>query len=222
MYFLKQVVARSRYSEARIAAAIERGTRQVVILGAGYDTFGLRNENSDLVVFEVDHPATQREKRARIARTWPHERENLKFVPVDFSQQDFMACLRETGFRPDEPSFFSWLGVTIYMEKRDVFGTLTKLSKLKATEAVFDYGVPLEAYPLGRHEGFHDLLAHFAAKGEPWRSWFNPLDLHARLKELGFSKIEDLSPSKIAAYCGYEPISETEPGGHFLHISKGI
>lgn len=55
------MAARSRFAEDRLAEAFERGVRQLVLLGAGLDTFSLRNPMAmgGLRVFEVDHPATQ-------------------------------------------------------------------------------------------------------------------------------------------------------------------
>ena len=60
------VVSRSRFSEEALAASVARGTRQVVVLGAGLDTFALRNPFPDVRVFEVDFPATQAWKRERL------------------------------------------------------------------------------------------------------------------------------------------------------------
>jgi methyltransferase (TIGR00027 family) len=61
--------ARSRIAEDAIAKAVERGVRQIVILGAGLDTFALRNPHGarDIRIYEVDHPATQAWKRQRLA-----------------------------------------------------------------------------------------------------------------------------------------------------------
>src|ERR1700677_3321572 len=59
--------ARSRIAEDALAGAVERGTRQIVVLGAGLDTFALRNPHSarQILIYEVDHPATQAWKRER-------------------------------------------------------------------------------------------------------------------------------------------------------------
>ena len=59
--------ARSRIAEDALSKAVERGVRQVVILGAGLDTFALRNPHAARIsIFEVDHPATQAWKRQRL------------------------------------------------------------------------------------------------------------------------------------------------------------
>jgi methyltransferase (TIGR00027 family) len=62
------IAARSRFSEDTLAAGVARGVRQIVVLGAGLDTFSLRNPHAGLGVrvFEVDYPATQGWKRERL------------------------------------------------------------------------------------------------------------------------------------------------------------
>src|SRR5689334_8184254 len=59
------IAARARLAEDTLAAAIARGTRQLVVLGAGLDTYAYRAPLAGgLRVFEVDHPATQAWKRS--------------------------------------------------------------------------------------------------------------------------------------------------------------
>jgi methyltransferase (TIGR00027 family) len=61
------IAVRTRFAEDALAAAVERGVRQVVVLGAGLDTYAYRNTLRDrLRIFEVDHPATQAWKRQRL------------------------------------------------------------------------------------------------------------------------------------------------------------
>ena len=83
------VAVRSRFAEDCLAAAAARGIRQAVVLGAGLDTFGLRNPHAGvgLHVFEVDHPTTQAWKRERLAKAGLPVPASLSFVPVDFERQ---------------------------------------------------------------------------------------------------------------------------------------
>src|SRR5271163_1910279 len=62
-------VMRSRYTEDCLAESLAHGVRQYVIMGAGLDTFGCRQPSwaTSLRIFEVDHPATQRWKRAKLS-----------------------------------------------------------------------------------------------------------------------------------------------------------
>src|SRR6185295_3341770 len=82
------LVARARRAEDALAAAVERGVGQYVVLGAGLDTFAYRNPFSPerLRVFEVDFPATQAWKRELLSRTRIAEPPSLSFVPMDFER----------------------------------------------------------------------------------------------------------------------------------------
>ena len=96
------IAARSRFAEDSLSAAVSRGVRQAVVLGAGLDTFSLRNPHapSGLHVFEVDHPATQAWKRDRLAREGIALPASLTFALVDFEQQaSLMDCVPQ-GSRP--------------------------------------------------------------------------------------------------------------------------
>src|SRR3954453_4097871 len=81
------IAVRSRFAEDALALAQQRGVRQLVILGAGLDTYAYRTPPSDLRIFEVDHPATQAWKRERLAQAGIAVPPALSFVPVDFERQ---------------------------------------------------------------------------------------------------------------------------------------
>ena len=111
------VVARSRFAEDELSAAIKRGLGQYVILGAGLDTFAYRNPCSakGLKIFEVDHPATQAWKRILLEDAGMQIPPTLAFVPLDLENQSLSDQLPKAGSRTDQPCFFAWLGVTMYL-----------------------------------------------------------------------------------------------------------
>ena len=129
-YLRAIVVARTRFVEDELSVAIKRGVRQYVILGAGLDTFAYRNPYStkDLKVFEVDYPATQEWKRQLFNAAKIPIPETLSFTPIDFESQVLADQLREAGFRTDEPSFFSWLGVTMYLTRETMMATMQHIA----------------------------------------------------------------------------------------------
>src|SRR5579863_3988953 len=75
---------RNRYAEDCLAECAERGLTQYVIVGAGLDTFAFRQPKwaSSICIFEVDHPATQRWKRDRLAAAGIVIPPNLRFVLI--------------------------------------------------------------------------------------------------------------------------------------------
>ena len=93
--------ARSRIAEDALSGAVERGVRQIVILGAGLDTFALRNPHGalEIRIYEVDHPATQAGKRERLAEAQIALPPWLVLVPVDFERDDVGEKLVAAGFQ---------------------------------------------------------------------------------------------------------------------------
>ncbi|PYM09006.1 MAG: SAM-dependent methyltransferase [Candidatus Rokuibacteriota bacterium] len=196
------LVARSRVAEDALATAVAAGVRQYVVLGAGLDTFAYRNPYpaESLRVFEVDHPATQAWKRELLDRAGIPAPASLTFVPVDFETQALSERLRESGFRTEAPTFFSWLGVTMYLTRETVMATLAFVAGgPPGCGITFDYLIPPASLPLLRRIGFLLLAHRLKAAGEPWRTWFDPTVLARDLRELGFTQLEDLDAATLDA-----------------------
>ena len=140
--------ARSRIAEDALSRAVEEGIRQIVILGAGLDTFALRNPHGArrIRIYEVDHPATQAWKRQRLAEAQIALPPWLILVPVDFERDDLGEKLAATGFQQNSPAFFTWLGVVPYLTQDAIRGTLAYMSSIQNSEVVFDYMEPPEAF----------------------------------------------------------------------------
>jgi methyltransferase (TIGR00027 family) len=215
------VASRSRFAEDSLALAVARGVRQAVVLGAGLDTFGLRNPHAHdgLRVFEADRPATQQWKRECLAKANLPIPEWLHFAAVDFERQACIDPLAATGFNPREPAFFAWLGVVPYLSRDAIFATLSSIANVPDAEVVFDYGEPPEAYPADRRAGYEAMIARAVAAGEPWLSFFNPAELRLALARLGFSDIEDLAPMQVAARYGVQRDPDA-PGGHIVRARR--
>jgi len=196
------LAARSRYAEDRLRGAIGRGVRQYVILGAGLDTYAYRARpgREGLRVFEVDHPATQSWKRARLQRAGIAVPDSLVFVPLDFERQVLSEELAAAGFRADRPSFFSWLGVVMYLTLEPAVATLRFIAALPPSSGVaFDYAQPATGLNAAEGAARDALAARVARAGEPFRLFFEPLRLAAMLQQLGFRDLEDLGPEEIGA-----------------------
>ncbi len=192
------LVARSRYAEDMLAAAVARGVTQYVVLGAGLDTFALRNPFPGLRVFEVDHPATQAWKRELMAKSGLREPEGVAYVPVDFEAQGLGEELAAAGFAEGDPSFFAWLGVVPYLTLAAFRATVGWIGmQPRGSGVVLDYGQPREVLP-AREQLEHDsLTSRVALAGEPFRLFFTPGEMAA---ELGaFGTIEDMGAVEINA-----------------------
>lgn len=100
------MAARSRFAEDELAAAVQQGVRQYVVLGAGLDTFAYRNPFPGLRVFEVDFPATQEWKRSLLAAAGIPTPANVTFVALDFEHQTLAEGLAEAGLERNRSAFF--------------------------------------------------------------------------------------------------------------------
>jgi len=195
------VVLRSRFAEERLRRAVERGVRQYVILGAGYDTFAYRQPGwaAALQVIEVDQPASQRAKRDRLDAAGIAVPPNARFAAIDFERQTLRKGLAASGVDLDAPVFLSCLGVLVYLTREAVVDLFRFVASLPAgSECAFTFG--------GRSgmnaDGGSPLAAMAAQVGEPFRS---PLDLHevrAILGSVGLGDPEVMTVTEQAEYLG--------------------
>jgi methyltransferase (TIGR00027 family) len=192
------VVVRSRLAEDEWTQSKQRGICQYVILGAGLDTFAYRNPDQDSRIFEVDLPATQQWKRDCLRAAGIEEPPSLTFVPINFERSTLAEALGQVGFSHDEPAFFSWLGVTMYLEEEAIVSTLCFIASLApGSGLVFDYAVLPSLQSPTERRAMEYLAARVAEHGEPWKTYFDPASLAAMLRSLGFSKVEDLGPEQL-------------------------
>jgi methyltransferase (TIGR00027 family) len=211
--------ARSRIAEDALAGAVERGVRQVVILGAGLDTFAFRNPHAalEIRVYEVDHPATQAWKLERLTEAQIASPSSLVFVPVDFERDDLEDNLAAAGFQHDRPAFFTWLGVVPYLTQDAINRTLHFISSIPNAEVVFDYLEPPEAFSAELRQIEKARAEQLEKMGERSDRRFEPADIAAVLRGHGFCAIEDIGYPEIASRFG-GVIQGLAPGQAGLHV----
>jgi methyltransferase (TIGR00027 family) len=210
--------ARSRIAEDALSAAVERGIRQIVILGAGLDTFALRNPHGarQIRVYEVDHPATQAWKRQRLAEAQVAFPPSLVLVPVDFERDDLGEKLAAAGFQQSSPAFFTWLGVVPYLTEHAIGRTLDYMASTPNSEVVFDYMEPPAAsseevrqLQTERTEQLKKLNEHSVS--------FEPASIAEVLRSHGFRAIEDVAFQEIASRYG-RAVKGLAPGHLGVHV----
>jgi methyltransferase (TIGR00027 family) len=215
------IAIRSRIAEDALAAAIKRGVRQLVVLGAGLDTYAYRAPSQNLRIFEVDHPATQAWKRERLAEAEIPLPAALTFVSVDFERETLTDGLAAAGFDSAQQTFFTWLGVVPYLSDEAIFATLGTIAGLPGgAHVVFDYvNPPASVTEPGRRAAHEALSERVAAIGESIRNHFDSGALHVRLKALGFRDVEDSGWAEISER--FFPGRPVSSGGsaHVLHAS---
>ncbi|MCL2790203.1 MAG: class I SAM-dependent methyltransferase [Desulfobulbus sp.] len=197
------MAARSRHAENMLKEARQRGVDQYVVLGAGLDTFACRHaavDNGGLRIFEVDHPDTQAWKRQSLRLAGIAVPNHCTFVPMDFEHQTLAEGLRQSGFDLSRPAFFSWLGVVMYLTADAIDATLLTVAALPTGSGiVFDYMVVPELLSPAARAVFDRLASQVATAGEPFQTFFTPPLLASHLRELGFGRIDDMSPTALDA-----------------------
>jgi methyltransferase (TIGR00027 family) len=220
------IAARSRFSEDTMAACVARGVRQIVILGAGLDTFSLRNPHVELGarVFEVDYPATQAWKRERLRQAGLDLPATLTFAPVDFERQSLLEGLSAVGFHADQPAYFQWLGVVPYLTREAIVSTLDFIAGIAGSEVVFDYSEPFENLPPAMRANVAAIAARAASIGEPWLSLFNPSDMSVLLRARRFGGFQDVTRAELAQRY-YGVLGEglaAGPGPHVVRAQSAV
>jgi methyltransferase (TIGR00027 family) len=211
--------ARSRIAEDGLSGAVERGLRQIVILGAGLDTFALRNPHSalEILIYEVDHPATQAWKLERLAEAQIALPPWLILVPVDFERDDLGEKLAAAGFQQNSPAFFTWLGVVPYLTRDAIGRTLDYMSSIPNSEVVFDYMEPPDAFSDELRQLEKARNEQLKRIGERSDSRFDPAGMAAILRSHGFCAIEDFSFQEIASRFG-SAVQGLAPGHAGVHV----
>jgi len=215
------IAVRSRYAEDQLAAAVQRGIRQYVVLGAGLDTFAYRNpfQSAGLHVFEVDHPATQEWKRGQLQNAGIPIPREMTFAAVDFERQSLEDGLLAAGFEKQQPAFFSWLGVTPYLSRAAFDTTIRFIASMPSgSGVVFDFAVERSLLSPVQQLALDALAARVARAGEPFRLFFDPAALGTELRRLGFENIADLNSDQINAryFSGRSDGLCVSGGGHLV------
>lgn len=212
------IIIRARYTEDVLAAAIGRGVRQYVIVGAGLDSFALRQPTfaRGIEVFEIDHPATQSFKLRRLAECGLDRPAGVHFIAADLGREGIAQALARGPFDPDRPSFFSWMGVTAYLTREANLKTLRAIgsSGASGSELVFDYGDQSAYDSPPTDPAMVRARARVAGVGEPWISGFHPSMLGEELRACGLELVENLSPVELSARYGQPGENDLRPSAH--------
>ncbi|MDX3070824.1 SAM-dependent methyltransferase [Streptomyces sp. MI02-7b] len=218
-------VVRTRLIDDLVRDALTGDARQLVLLGAGYDSRAFRLEAArTATVFEVDHPATQAAKRV-LAASWNRTgtgrlHDDVRFVPADLMHQDLGEALRRAGLR-NEPTVVVWEGVTNYLDASSVHTTLTALATTTAPRSriVFTYMDRRALEGTGDFAGVEEWAARVRAAGEPFTFGFLPDELPDYLAARGLGLTLDLSARDAAARY-LEPLGRREPAAPFYRIAQ--
>jgi methyltransferase (TIGR00027 family) len=190
---------RVAYLDRIVRLAIdELSIRQVVILGAGYDTRAARSPRAGVRFFEVDHPATQAAKRAKLATIPGYPLDAATFVTCDFEHDDPIERLVANGLRADEPAVVIWEGVVMYLTEPAIRATATRLATGLDRRSVIAFDFVGKTFAAGRSSQAGDIQTrdYVGDLGEPIRHGSD--DILPLLFDCGFRWVRSLDFNELA------------------------
>jgi methyltransferase (TIGR00027 family) len=189
----KNLRLRTRYFDDRLDDAIAQGCRQVVILGAGFDTRAVRKKAPGVVFFEIDDAGTLTFKRERLAAGGIVDPAVL--IPGDYVAEGVLALLERNGFKRDEPAFFLWEGNSMYLTRPTVMAVLKDIGRVGRFTIAFDYMTEEVVAGTTGDQPTTDFVGRFAAMGAPWSFGLN--DLGALAAEAGLGVVDVVSLAEL-------------------------
>lgn len=186
-------ICRTRYIDDAVQAAISQGIRQLVILGAGFDTRPYRlPEMVSVKVFEVDLPTVQDDKKKKLQKYLGRLPDYVTFIPIDFDTQTLEAVFSGIAFNPSRPAIFIWEGVTQYISEEAVRQTLAFVGK-SAPGSIIVFTYVLKSI-IERRSDIPDAdhMMDVVAKQSPWVFGLEPSGISDFLKPYHLSLIADV------------------------------
>jgi len=165
------IAARTRFIDTELLSALDAGITQVVLVGAGYDGRALRFRAPGVRFFEIDHPATQTDKRERMVALGTDLR-HISFAACDFTTDDIDITLAGVGHDADSPTFFYCEGVVSYLDQSVADHLFERLRACAAVGSRFavSLAVTVAAATPEEEALLAARLEWFARAGEPRRS----------------------------------------------------
>jgi len=195
------VLARTKIIDAIFIKALYNHYKQIVLLGAGFDTRALRfaDINHGTTIFELDISTTQKPKIEILCRKKVWLPPELVFVPIDFNTERLSEVLSRAGYQEGQKSLFIWEGVTMYITPQAVDNTLAFIYSSAASESLiaFDYIYSSVLRQEKRFYGEQEIFKTVSNAGEGWTFGLEDGEILQFLSERGFKLIANYTPSDM-------------------------
>ena len=195
-----EVLCRKRYVDEKMIESLQKGIKNVVILGTGLDPRVYRFSRLPAIqVFEVDLPRNIEYKKKRLKQLYGTIPPQVRLVPIDFSNQDLESVLKEVGYSTDQKSFFIWEGVTEYLSESTVRRIFKFLAKAKpGSRMVFTYIVK-DFIEGKRTYGLKSLYQQTRVKGKFFFFGLHPGHVADFLEGYSWKELEQAGTSEYRA-----------------------
>jgi methyltransferase (TIGR00027 family) len=218
---LSSGLARTKYIDELLQQAVINGVKQVIILGAGFDTRGLRLDFlRDLPVIEIDHPATSKVKQERVKKCLGKLPGNIRYLTIDFNQQKLEDLATGNNIDYTVPTVFVWEGVSNYLTPAAVAATFSFVRLFAAgSQVIFTYVDEKILVQPGEFFGGQKLLNDLEGLEEKWTFGMMPADVRRYLNTFGLELLEDFSAVDYRK--NYLP-ERTEKGYEFYRVAFAV
>jgi methyltransferase (TIGR00027 family) len=218
------LVARDRYIDDVLQDFLNEGLQQLVILGAGFDSRSYRFDLAGRVkTFEVDHPATQSEKLAKLRDIFGRAPSYVVYVPIDFNTQTLEECLLASGYDPGLKTLFIWQGVSMYLTGEAVDATLYFVANHagQGSAIVFDYLYREVLEGVRKQNEVGNMKRYRFMTGEGLTFGIPEGTVETILKARGFRQVKDVNAADLkSAYFTGKNTARAVVGGYGIVIGK--
>ena len=197
LWMFYYATARTKHIDSVLLKELKAGVKQVVIMGAGYDTRGYRfyKDFPKVRFFEVDLPVMVDDKKKRMESKLSDLPNNVAYAPIDFNTQDLGQVLAKVGYQKGQKTLFIWEGVVMYLDAAAVESTLQFIAKNSAagSSVVFDFLPPSVVEGTYTKDPYAAQVADTVRGfGEPFTFGINPDESGAFLKKQGLKQVSNI------------------------------
>ena len=197
------MIARTAYFDRLFVDALDNEIRQIVLLGAGYDTRAYRfnQSNRGTKIFELDITPTQDRKKKCLKKARIDIPQHVRFVPINFKEESLKDVLEKAGYEDQVKTLFLWEGVSYYLDAESVDVTLDFVSHTSHQESAiaFDYTISLSEKNLNDYYGvreFAQTMKEHHANEELMFS-IDEGKIESYLEQRGLKKLDHLDNGEI-------------------------
>jgi len=192
-----ETVVRTKYIDRCLEERIIDGIKQLVILGAGYDSRAYRFPElaKEVKVFEVDFPATQEVKIYKIKKIYGSLPSHVVYVSVDFAMEKLDERLFECGFDKRLKTLFIWEGVSMYLAAGAVDEMLAFVANSSGpgSSIIMDYYFQSAIEGTSYSEDARKMREFFQRRGEPFIFGINEGNVDKFFSSRGFAQVESVT-----------------------------
>ena len=214
-------LARTKYIDDLLQETIDNGVKQVIILGAGFDTRALRLDFLKQVsVIEIDHPNTAKLKLDTLKESFKKLPDNIKYLQIDFNKESLEDLAINHSIDFSIPTTIIWEGVTNYLDKHAIDSTFKFAESFsKESYIIFTYVNNMVLDQPNKFYGAEKLLKDLAEIEEHWTFGFKPEELKDYLIKYNYILLEDLG---AAAYREKYIPERNEKGYEFYRVAFAV